>query len=51
MTKFVKQFIVYYPEAWLDLIDAVIWIITLAQWKPNWGFKYMIWYTKRKVKR
>jgi len=41
MTRF-ERFKLYWLEAWIELIISIIWIITLAQYRPNWDFKYII---------
>jgi uncharacterized membrane protein YjgN (DUF898 family) len=48
MNRF-QRFLQYWPLAWLDLIDAIVWIITLGQWKPNLGIRFMLWSTKKRI--
>lgn len=50
MNKF-NRFRTYWPLAWLDLIDALCWIITLGQWKPNLGIKWVINESKEELKK
>lgn len=47
----IKQFKACFPTAILDLIDSIIWVITLAQWKPDFSLKLIKYQARKRLKR
>lgn len=35
---------------WVDLVDAIIGIVTLNFYCPHWGFKIRTWWAKKRIK-
>ena len=49
--RYTNKFLMYYPLAWLDLIESIIWIITFAQWKPTLSLRWICWYSIKHLEK
>lgn len=48
--KFLHQFNCWIL-AWIEIINAILKIITFTMWYPELDFKYLAWYTKKEMKK
>jgi len=46
-----NRFFRSYVQAWIELVVAIIWILSFSYYRPWWDFKYIAFISKRDLEK